>query len=171
MKRYIMYLLLIIILITGCSSNNIDIESFLTDGFVSESNVVGSGYPSGYIFNKDSTFAYYVGEADDLPSNSLVSCRGTWIIKDDTLILTVIESEYNEYPDDIWDNLIKKDDKYEIIYKDIKLINKNENKYLSTDKGNLYLLQIDKDYLELLSSLSKSYDDFYKAKIKYYESI
>ena len=169
MKKIIMCLFLVLLL-TGCSYNKA-INNYLNSGLISLSSEVTDGYPAGYYFNKDGTFSYFVGEFVSLSENSLVSCRGTWKVKNNTLILTVLEDEHNTYPDDIWDNLEKKDDKYEIKFESISLKKKNGNKYLSTDQGNLYSLNINKDYMEILYSLSKSYDDFYRTKNKYYESI
>ena len=168
MKK-ILICLTLLLLLTGCSNKKV--ESFLTEGLITLSSGIDEGYPAGYVFNKDGTFSYFVGEFVSLPKDSLVSCRGTWKVKNNTLILTVEEDEHNINPDDIWDELDKNNDKYEIKYENIKLEKKKGVEYLKTDQGKLYSLNINKDYMQILYSLSKSYDDFYKEKNKYYESI
>ncbi len=169
MKKFIF--IICIILLTGCSplnkSNYDNEEEFLLSGFISDSSVVGSGYPSGYYFNGNGNFSYYVGEMVDVELNGLVTYRGTWKIEDNKLILTVLEEERTTRAYDIWDDLDKKEVNYKIVFKNLKL----KGDHLSTNKGDLYSLSVDDSYLKMLRALSNSYDKYYEAKNEYYFTI
>lgn len=177
MKKNII-ILIVLILITGCSIEKIKdkqdyskIEKFLTSGLISTSSAVGSGYPAGYVFKDDHTFSYFVGEYESIDINTLISCRGTWEIKDNNIVLTILEDEHNNNPDDIWDNIDKREQKYEVVINNARLKEVNGIEYLTTDGDNLYSLSVPDDYMEILYSLCNSYDSYYEAKNLYYITI
>jgi hypothetical protein len=142
------------------------IRSFLLQGEVlSTSDVVGSGYPELYFFSEQGFYAYLNSQFGVRADGQLLSQRGQWLVKENILVLTVLE-EQRAYGGEPIDDLllgeiltgyqvVHSDQTYQLAYAVSFGQDEIGRPYLVCNNQPFYLLAIQEDDIVPLSVLAE----------------
>jgi hypothetical protein len=143
-----------------------EINAFLLQGEVlSTSDVVGSGYPELYFFSEQGTYAYLGSQYGVRADGQLLSQRGQWLVRENILMLNVLE-EQRAYGGEPTDDLllgeiltgyqvVLSDQSYQLAYAVSFGQDEIGRPYLLWNNQPLYLLAIPEDDIVPLSVLAE----------------